>query len=716
MTPDDANEDHMQVKTARQLLDEWAVAGEERAWLSEVMAAAAAACGSAAADAAKHPEAATAALWSRLGEVGVFELAGEGTVRALETALIGYALGTQRAPGPLAASVMAACALEGADAEAVRAGAVRVAAGADGVFSWLSDEDAIVLDLSGHRLRRVTVADVSAQRGLAGEPLARAKVTAAWPVAVGDGPLALGGLASAGYLCGIAEQILALAVTYAAERRQFGKPILSYQDVGHRLADARAALGASEQLLHIAARTVAAEPDGPRGLPLAARALGSAAQSAGTVSRIAHQTFGAYGFTDEAPLAVLVTRVHDLIAGAPGKHLARSSVARALTEHDGRLQPVLLDAADCLLTGEERAFREEVRAFAGEHRAQGAGAQYFRITEEDDAGVEALHRELGARGWLSLGWPVEHGGAAASPALELLLWDTMAEARLGRPSLGATVVAGAIMRYGSEELRAEYLPGLGRGELLFALGISEPEAGSDLKNVRLAATPTGGGFVLQGMKVWTSNAHRATHLFVLARVTDGIRDDPGYSVFVVPMSTSGLRVRGIRTLDGARLNEVHFESVAVPGGNLVGSVGGGFGVLGAAFEKERHLQFLPGRLRRDLADVAGWLDATGSVPRAVLEHELTPLVERVTECEATALNLARQRDPQRSSQLAAQHKLRWGETCQLINRLPFELGLPAAAFGDEAVGHAWKQSLNETIGGGTSEMMRRTIVRDWLGR
>jgi len=705
----------MHVKTARQLLDEWAVAEEERTWLSEVMAAAAAACGSAAADAAKDPEAATAALWSRLGEVGVFEFAGEGAPRALEIALISYTLGTHRAPGPLAASVMAAGALKGARAEAVRAGMVRVAVGADGVFSWLSgDDDA--LDLSGHRLHRVTVADVSARRGLAGEPLARAEVTAAWPVAGGDGPLALGALANAGYLCGITEQVLALAVTYAAERRQFGKPILSFQDVGHRLADAQAALGASEQLLHTAARTVAAEPDGARRLPLAVRALGSAAQSAGMVARIAHQTFGAYGFTDEAPLATLITRIHDLIAGAPGKRLARSSVAQALTERDGRLRPGLLGAADSLLTDEERAFRDEVRAFVAEHRARDGAAQYFRITEEDDAGVEALHRELGARGWLSLGWPVEHGGAAASPALELLLWDTMAEARLARPSLGATVVAGAIMRYGSDELRAEYLPGLGSGELLFALGISEPEAGSDLRNVRLAATPVNGGFVLQGMKVWTSNAHRATHLFVLARVTGGNRDDPGYSVFVVPMSASGLRVRGIGTLDGARLNEVHFESVMVPGGNLIGSVGAGFGVLSAAFEKERHLQFLPGRLRRDLADVVGWLGATGSVPPAVLEHELTPLVERVTECEATALNLARPHTEQSRSLLAAQHKLRWGETCQLINRLPFDLGLPAAAFRDELVGHAWKQSLNETIGGGTSEMMRRTIVRDWLGR
>ena len=115
----------MQVKTARQLLDEWAVNKEERAWLGEVMAAAAAACGSAAADAAKDPEAPTAALWSRLGEVGVFELAGEGAPRALEIALIGFTLGTHRAPGPLAATVMAVGALEGTDAAAVRGGGPR---------------------------------------------------------------------------------------------------------------------------------------------------------------------------------------------------------------------------------------------------------------------------------------------------------------------------------------------------------------------------------------------------------------------------------------------------------------------------------------------------------------------------------------------------------------------------------------------------------------
>ena len=137
-----------------------------------------------------------------------------------------------------------------------------------------------------------------------------------------------------------------------------------------------------------------------------------------------------------------------------------------------------------MLAPEEEAFRSEVVEFLAGH---GPVDGFFFHEAEHDTAVRALYRALGERGWLSLSWPVEAGGRALPPVYEFVLWDEMAYARAARPPLGSGIVAKTIIRYGTDEQRQRFLPGLRAGTTFFSLGYSEPEAGSDLAGVRTRA-------------------------------------------------------------------------------------------------------------------------------------------------------------------------------------------------------------------------------------
>ena len=131
--------------------------------------------------------------------------------------------------------------------------------------------------------------------------------------------------------------------------------------------------------------------------------------------------------------------------------------------------------------------------------------------------MRAFFRALGARGWLSLGWPREAGGLGRGPLFEFLLWDEIAYRRLARPPLGAGIVAKTLIRAGDDAQRARWLPPIRAGEIHFSLGYSEPEAGSDLAAVRTRAQRRGDAYVVTGEKCWTSYAQHSDYLWLLCR-------------------------------------------------------------------------------------------------------------------------------------------------------------------------------------------------------
>src|SRR5215472_1616628 len=242
--------------------------------------------------------------------------------------------------------------------------------------------------------------------------------------------------------------------------------------------------------------------------------------------------------------------------------------------------------------------RKEVRAFLAEEIAAGTFSP-FKVNRED-TDVPAFCRKVGERGWIGMTWPRKYGGHERSFAERYVVIEELLAA--GAP-VGVHWVADRqsgplLLRFGTEEQRRTLLPGIARGELCFCIGMSEPNVGSDLASVRTRARRVEGGFIVNGQKIWTSNAHIADFMIALVRTGDGDTRHAGLSQLIIDMKSAGLAVRPIANLTGeTHFNEVYLEDVFVAENRLIGEEGGGWSQVNAelAFERsgpERYLSSL----------------------------------------------------------------------------------------------------------------------------
>jgi alkylation response protein AidB-like acyl-CoA dehydrogenase len=358
-------------------------------------------------------------------------------------------------------------------------------------------------------------------------------------------------------------------------------------------------------------------------------------------------------------------------------------------------------------TPEQEHFRAEVRAFLRKRPELVEPNQFFHGR---GGTVRELYRALGARGWLSLGWPAAHGGADRSPAYEFLLWDELAYARAARPDIAVGLVARTIINHGTPDQWARFLPGIRAGEVGYALGYSEPEAGSDLRAVRTRAVRDGAVYRVTGEKRWTSDAHHSRYLWLLCRA------DAGRTLLILDLTAPGVTIRPIRTIDGHRLNEVFLDEVEVPVADRVGDEGAAWDLIRRALALERHLMLLPGRVRRDYDDLLAWARATGAVDDPELVPRLRDLAVDVAEVEVAALvALAAAEAGTDATVPAAEVKLLGSVASQHIARAAFDAGYLTAAEAGGQLEFLRRETVMETIAGGTSEVIRSVIARGALG-
>ncbi|MFC7496996.1 MULTISPECIES: acyl-CoA dehydrogenase family protein [unclassified Nocardioides] len=199
-------------------------------------------------------------------------------------------------------------------------------------------------------------------------------------------------------------------------------------------------------------------------------------------------------------------------------------------------------------------------------------------------------RAMGSRGLIGLSWPREYGGGAHTALARLVVTEELL--RSGAPVAAHWIadrqIGPSILRHGTEEAKQRYLPGIASAEITFCLGMSETEAGSDLASVRTTATRTDGGWSITGRKIWTSQGHRSTHAYVLARTETSDAKHEGLSEFVVNMSAPGVEVRPIHDLSGEHhFNEITFDGVRVPDGDVLGVIGEGWRQVTAQLSLER---------------------------------------------------------------------------------------------------------------------------------
>jgi len=273
---------------------------------------------------------------------------------------------------------------------------------------------------------------------------------------------------------------------------------------------------------------------------------------------------------------------------------------------------------DFELDAGQRAWLAEVREFLAEHTTPALKAEIVEHGLEYQGGeVSAFRRKIGERGWFGLNWPKEYGGLGLTAMHQHLLMSEFEYAGVPGPDLTVTSVAPMIMRHGTEQNKKEFLPPIARGEIVCAVGYSEPNAGTDLASLRTRAVRDGDEWVINGSKIWNSGAQRSTHEWLCVRTDPEAPRHRGISVIMVGIDSPGIEIRPLYAWSGYRTNETFFNDVRVPATNLVGEVNMGWTYITGALDLERGALTNAGDLRRalnDLVALAAMPLRDGSVP------------------------------------------------------------------------------------------------------
>ncbi len=361
---------------------------------------------------------------------------------------------------------------------------------------------------------------------------------------------------------------------------------------------------------------------------------------------------------------------------------------------------------------EEEAFRAEVVAFLRDY----ADLDAFYCQGHKWPEVKAFFQALGRKGWLSIGWPAAAGGGGKPLTWEYILWDEVGYARAARPPRASGIVAKTIIRYGDAAQQQRWLPPIRSGELHFSLGYSEPEAGSDLASLRCRAERRGDVYVVTGQKCWQSYAQDMDCLWLLCRTGSQESRGRGLTLLIVALDAPGVTVNALPTLDEDQLSEVYLDGVEVPVAQRVGPEDGAWKIMAESLADERHVQFPPKRVLRDLEEVVAWAKRRGLDRDPAVRERLAELAVQFYEAEAHALRVLDAMQQGRPGLVeAAANKVVQTVVCQNIARAAFDFGGPEALVHGSGVDRLWRQSMWETIGGGTSEVMRGVVAKQGLG-
>jgi alkylation response protein AidB-like acyl-CoA dehydrogenase len=261
------------------------------------------------------------------------------------------------------------------------------------------------------------------------------------------------------------------------------------------------------------------------------------------------------------------------------------------------------------LLPEHKALRDQIREYfrgivTPEYEAEmavteGGGPEYMKAL-----------KKMGAEGWLGVGWPKEYGGQGRTPLEQFIFFDEAWRANVLLPTLTIMSVSPMIMQHGTEEQKARFLPKALRGEIHFAIGYTEPSAGTDLASLRTKAVRDGDEWVINGSKLFTSQAQYADFIWLAARTDPNAKKHDGISMFMVPTSAPGYKITPLSTMGDVTTNATYFEDVRVPAANLIGPENGGWWLIVGQLNHER-VSLIPfGPTDRFYGETRDWAAAT----------------------------------------------------------------------------------------------------------
>lgn len=383
-----------------------------------------------------------------------------------------------------------------------------------------------------------------------------------------------------------------------------------------------------------------------------------------------------------------------------------------LTPEQHRLRMRVRDYFTQLMTPE---LRLQLRGAEG-------GEQYRRVI-----------RQMGSDGWLAVGWPKQHGGQGLSATEQLIFFEEANIAGAPLPFVTISTVGPALMESGTERQKAEFLPGIAAGELVFAIGYSEPQAGSDLATLKTQARLEGdlqsGHFIINGNKLWTSGIESADHIWLAARTSPDLPRHKGVSILIADTSAKGFSHTLIETV-GNFTAATYYDNVEVPAHRLVGELHGGWKLITSQLNHERlGLGSWSDKMFGPFRKVLLWAKAKDENGRRAIDQPWVrrALAECYTRLEAMRIiNFRIAADLEAGGMdvaLASTTKVFGSESAiEILRRLMDIVGAGALVRGGSAASYLMGELEYEirantinTFGGGTNEIQRELIAQFGLG-
>ncbi len=389
---------------------------------------------------------------------------------------------------------------------------------------------------------------------------------------------------------------------------------------------------------------------------------------------------------------------------------------------------------------EQIDFAAEVEQYLDDHD----DPEVFDVTRENMAQIvdtpkrRAFMKALGEHGWLGLTWPKEYGGSEGEGVYEFILNEALAGRGGPQIGKGVGIIGKTLIAHGNDFLKEKFLPMILANDVEFAVGYSEPNAGSDAASMRLKAVPAERdgktGWLLNGQKTWTTSAHFAEWYWLGTR-TDPNEKHRGITLMLVPLDQPGVEIRGIWTMGDERTNEVFIEDVFVPDEYVVGEVGKGFQYISQALDLERFTMFTfsPIEQRLDLlTDYVRTATRDGEPLRddPVVRQRLARLHTDAEVARVLGLRVVDESVKAEKVEGAppptiesSQYKLFATEFSRRLANASMDLGAPGTQLRvrtEEApmAGRSestYRYTVIDTIGGGSSEIQKNIIARRGLG-
>jgi alkylation response protein AidB-like acyl-CoA dehydrogenase len=398
---------------------------------------------------------------------------------------------------------------------------------------------------------------------------------------------------------------------------------------------------------------------------------------------------------------------------------------------------------------EAEEFRVEIRAWLEEHLPTGWFDEGFHLTPEERAEFnKRWPQELYEGGWICATWPKEYGGKGLTLMQGVVLQEEFARAKapLRADFFGDTLVGPTLLQWGTEEQKREFLPRIMNGTIRWCQGFSEPDSGSDLASLKTSAVLDGNEWVINGQKVWTTQAQFADYCFLLARTNPDAPKHKGISYLLVPMRQPGIEVRPITQPDGSsEFNEVFFAEARCPEDAVVGGVDNGWAVTNTTlgFERGQSATTSHRRFEDEWRTLVGAARRNGPIADPHLRQRLAQYwtkiqITRINGLRTLSATVSGRKDPSIAA-LGATNKMHWSEMHQRAMELALDIfgadamladcgpesgswpGVQRGTHGEDRpyrvspMLSAFFFSRSETIWGGTSQIQRNIVGERVLG-